>query len=126
MPNEDYSPSNQEETVLELFKSGRDTDAPWGRLNPLYIREQTDLEKGQVENALQNLRMAGWIDHLNNGGLYELVADPRETTDIDTPGETDIVDSPDQTTPGDDEETQPTEEQAVEDDDKGGLIDRLT
>lgn len=77
MPNEDYSPSDEEEIVLELFKQGRNTGSPWGRLNPLYIRESTDLDKGQVENALQNLRMAGWIRHINNGGLYELSGDPR-------------------------------------------------
>lgn len=31
-----------------------------------------------VEYALRNLKNAGWINQLNRGGLYELVADPRE------------------------------------------------
>ena len=78
MVNENYEPTAREETVLQLFKKGRDTDNPWGRINPLYLRENSHLDKGQVEYALRNLKNAGWIKQLNQGGLYELVADPRE------------------------------------------------
>ena len=78
MVNEGYEPSEREEIVLELFKEGRDNSNPWGRVNPLYIRERTDLDKGKVEYALRNLSVAGWIRQLNRGGLYELVSDPRE------------------------------------------------
>lgn len=78
MVNENYDPNDREETVLELFKEGQDSGNPWGRANPLYLRENSELDKGQVEYALRNLRNAGWIKQLNRGGLYELVSDPRD------------------------------------------------
>jgi DNA-binding IclR family transcriptional regulator len=78
MVNESYEPNDREEMVLQMFKQGRDTDRPWGRVNPLYLREHSELEKGQVEYALRNLTNAGWITQLNRGGLYELKVDPRE------------------------------------------------
>ena len=79
MVNENYEPNDREESVLEQFKRGRNSDSPWGRVNPLYVREHSELEKGQVEYALRNLTNAGWVKQLNNGGLYELVEDPRES-----------------------------------------------
>jgi hypothetical protein len=78
MVNENYEPTGREELVLELFKEGRESSKPWGRVNPLFIRENSELGKGQVEYALRNLTNAGWITQLNKGGLYELVTDPRE------------------------------------------------
>ena len=78
MVNEQYEPTEREERVLELFREGRHTGEPWGRVNPLYVREHSELDKGQVEYALRNLANAGWIEQLNRGGLYEFVADPRE------------------------------------------------
>ena len=78
MVNENYEPNSREETVLNQFKKGRDSDDPWGRVNPLYLREHSELDKGQVEYALRNLKNAGWVKQLNRGGLYELVEDPRE------------------------------------------------
>jgi hypothetical protein len=78
MVNENYKPNDREETVVEIFEEGRESDGPWGRINPLYIREHSDLDKGQVEYALRNLTNAGWVKQLNRGGLYEFVADPRE------------------------------------------------
>lgn len=78
MVNERYQPNEREEAVLRLFKQGRDSEDPWGRVNPLFLREHSELDKGQVEYALRNLRNAGWITRLNKGGLYELVTDPRE------------------------------------------------
>ena len=77
MVNENYEPNDREEIVLNQFKQGRDSGNPWGRVNPLYLREHSDLDKGQVEYALRNLKNAGWVKQLNRGGLYELVADPR-------------------------------------------------
>lgn len=76
MVNESYTPSSEEEQILNLFQAGRDSDVPWGRANPLYFRERTSLTKGQVEYGLSNLDKAGWIDRLNSG-LYEFVEDPR-------------------------------------------------
>lgn len=78
MVNENYEPNDREEIVLREFKKGRDSDTPWGRVNPLYLRENSDLDKGQVEYALNNLKNAGWVKQLNRGGLYELIEDPRE------------------------------------------------
>lgn len=78
MVNENYEPNEREKTVLELFKEGRESGKPWGRVNPLYLREKSSLDKGQVEYALRNLKNAGWVQQLNRGGLYELVADPRD------------------------------------------------
>jgi len=78
MVNENYEPNDREDTVLKLFKSGRAAEKPWGRVNPLYLREHSNLDKGQVEYALRNLTTAGWIKQLNKGGLYEFVDDPRE------------------------------------------------
>ncbi len=79
MVNEKYEPNAREEVVLTLFKEGREADQPWGRLNPLYVREHSELDKGQVEYALKNLSTAGWIKQINRGGLYEFVTDPRES-----------------------------------------------
>ncbi|RLM95887.1 MarR family transcriptional regulator [Haloarcula sp. Atlit-7R] len=77
MVNHNYEPNDREEVILTLFKQGRTDDNPWGRVNPLYLREHSDLDKGQVEYALRNLTTAGWIKQLNKGGLYEFVDDPR-------------------------------------------------
>lgn len=82
MVNESYTPSSEEEQILELFQQGRTSDDPWGRANPLHFREQSSLKKGQVEYALSNLRKAGWITRLNSG-LYEFVEDPRENEEVD-------------------------------------------
>lgn len=78
MVNEGYEPNEREEEVLALFVEGRDGGEPWGRVNPLYVRDRTDLDKGQVEYALRNLTTAGWIRQVNRGGLYEFVDDPRQ------------------------------------------------
>jgi len=69
MVNRDYEPSNGEEQVLDVLRDGR--------ANPLYIREQTGLEKGNVEYFLSQLTTAGWVRKLTTG-LYELKEDPRE------------------------------------------------
>lgn len=76
--NQNYEPTEKEDEVLALFKEGRESGQPWGRANPKLFRERTSLNKGQVEYALRNLTTAGWITKLNDGGLYEFVADPRE------------------------------------------------
>lgn len=82
MVNEDYAPSGREERIMDLIQEGRDDDGPWGRANPLYFRERTRMDKGQVEYALSNLTTAGWLRKVN-AGLYEFVDDPREDGDQD-------------------------------------------
>lgn len=78
MVNENYQPTEREELVIQLFKQGQTSGEPWGRVNPLYVRQHSELDKGQVEYALRNLKTAGWVTQLNKGGLYEFVRDPRE------------------------------------------------
>lgn len=78
MVNENFTPTDEQETVLEVFKEGRDSGQPWGRANPLFIREQTELKESAVQYALRQLATAGWITKRTEG-LYELNHDPRET-----------------------------------------------
>lgn len=80
MVNEGYTPSDGEEEVLEVMKQGRDSGDPWGRVNPLYIRQETGMEKSTVEYYLRQLTTAGWVTKPASG-LYEFVEDPREEND---------------------------------------------
>ena len=80
MVNENYEPSEKDERVLEALKNGREEGRPWGRANPRWIIDQTDLDKGNVEFCLRNLTSAGWVQRVARG-LYELVDDPREESD---------------------------------------------
>jgi DNA-binding MarR family transcriptional regulator len=77
MVNEQFRPTAECEAVLEIFKDGRETRGPWGRANPRYIIDKTDLDKQTVEYQLRRLRDAGWIQNVARG-LYEFVEDPRE------------------------------------------------
>lgn len=77
MVNENYDPSEKDERVLDALKDGREEGRPWGRANPRWIIDQTDLDKGNVEFCLRNLTSAGWVQRVARG-LYELVDDPRE------------------------------------------------
>ena len=76
MVNENYTPTDNQESILNVLNEDRDKDKQWGRANPLYLREQTGLNKQQVNYALNQLMAAGWIVKITDG-LYELVADPR-------------------------------------------------
>ena len=77
MVNENYEPGDNDEQILDVLKEGRDENEPWGRANPLYLRERTGLNKQQVNYALNQLTAAGWVRKVTDG-LYELVTDPRE------------------------------------------------
>lgn len=77
MVNENYDPSEKDERVLDALKDGREEGRPWGRANPRWIIDQTDLDKGNVEFCLRNLTSAGWVQRVARG-LYELVEDPRQ------------------------------------------------
>ncbi len=76
MVNEGYNPTDNEKYILDVLIEDRDKNKPWGRANPLYLREQTGLNKQQVNYALNQLTAAGWVKKITDG-LYELVADPR-------------------------------------------------
>jgi predicted transcriptional regulator of viral defense system len=71
MVNQDYEPTEQEESVIELLKKER-------RVNPLRVRDVTGLGKQRVNDLLGNLVAAGWVRKVNQG-LYEFVDDPRDT-----------------------------------------------
>jgi hypothetical protein len=76
MTNEEYAPSENEEEILNVLKEGQGSSQPWGRANPLFLREQTGLNKQQVNYALRQLIAAGWVTKVTEG-LYEFVDDPR-------------------------------------------------
>lgn len=69
MVNENYSPTEKEEAVLEVLRKEN-------RANPYLLRDKTGLGKGDVNTALSNLRAAGWVVRVTRG-LYEFVEDPR-------------------------------------------------
>jgi DNA-binding IclR family transcriptional regulator len=75
--NEGHTPSPSEEKALQALKAGRDDGQPWGRVNPMYLREVAEMKKSTAEYALRQLHTAGWVRKPADG-LYELVADPRE------------------------------------------------
>ena len=75
--NENYSPGEREEEILDLLKEGRNESEPWGRVNPKYVTERTDMRRQYVNRALSSLEDAGWVQKLATG-LYEFVDDPRE------------------------------------------------
>jgi len=76
--NENYDPTPKDEQILAALKDGRGGDQPWGRANPRWLIDQTDLDKGNVEFCLRSLRDAGWVERIARG-LYELREDPRDT-----------------------------------------------
>lgn len=75
--NESYEPTVKDEQVLSALKEGRNSGDPWGRANPRWLIDQTELEKSNVEFSLRSLSNAGWIKRVSRG-LYEFVDDPRE------------------------------------------------
>jgi len=77
MVNEQYSPSETEEEILELLKKGRDEGVPWGYTSPGYLRQELDIDEGNESYHLRQLRSAGWIEKLARG-FYRFVEDPRE------------------------------------------------
>jgi len=78
--NENHVPSDSEEQALKVLKNGRGEDRPWGRVNPLLLRERADMKKSTTEYALRQLKTAGWVRQPVEG-IYELVDDPREEVD---------------------------------------------
>lgn len=78
--NENYHPTDKDEQILAALKDGRGAGDPWGRANPRWLIDETDLDKSNVEFCLRSLRDAGWIRRVARG-LYELVDDPREDGD---------------------------------------------
>lgn len=77
MVNEDFQPSDRQETILDILKEGRDEGQPWGYANPKRLEERIDTRKQYINRGLKGLVDAGWIEKANRG-LYRFVEDPRE------------------------------------------------
>ncbi|MFC5135512.1 MULTISPECIES: hypothetical protein [Haloferacaceae] len=61
----DYEPDETEQAVLDVVRQE-------GRVNPMRVREQTEIRKQYVNDALRQLQKAGVIRKVNRG-LYEHV-----------------------------------------------------
>jgi len=61
-----------EASILSAFYNQKKDDAPgWGLGNPMYFRQKTGFDKGQVEYALGKLVEKGYVERVNHG-LYRL------------------------------------------------------
>lgn len=74
----EYDPDENEQRVLDVIRRE-------GRVNPLRVREETDLRKQYVNDALRQLQKANVVRKVNRG-LYEHVPendDVSPAADID-------------------------------------------
>lgn len=83
MVNENFEPSSKEEAVLNVFKRGRNENEPWGYATPMRITLITGYRKQRINEALDSLTSAGWIEQVEVNdesvrGLYKFVDDPRQ------------------------------------------------
>lgn len=76
-----YTPSDEEEEILQVMKQGRTSSCPWGFATPAHLREKTGISKGNIEYHLRQLREAGWIER-ENRGLYRFREDPRDEAPV--------------------------------------------
>lgn len=79
--NEEHTPGEAEERVLDAFKHDRETHGE-SRMSPGLIRERLaeidgGTSKQNVNYALRQLTAAGWVEKIADG-LYEFVRDPRQ------------------------------------------------
>ncbi|WP_251343760.1 N-6 DNA methylase [Haloplanus halophilus] len=82
-PSGDLSPT--EVRILSALRNQKEIDGPgWGLGNPLYFRQTTDLEKGEVEYALQKLVEKGYIARVNRG-LYCINTDENAVFELNRP-----------------------------------------
>lgn len=63
--NKSFDPSKQQRRVLNVFRDEY-------QVNPRYVRDVTGLERQRVNDALNALENAGWIEKRTRG-LYRLV-----------------------------------------------------
>jgi hypothetical protein len=84
MVNRDFEPNDNQERLLDVLLSGRDSGKPWGWATVKRFEEETDLRKQYVSRELEGLLGAGWVEKPYRG-LYRFVADcrdgPREVND---------------------------------------------
>lgn len=67
MPNKNFDPSKQQRRVLNVLQDEY-------QVNPRRIRDVTGLERQRVNDALNALENAGWVEKPARG-LYRLVYD---------------------------------------------------
>jgi len=67
VPNRDFDPTEQQQEVLDVFCEEY-------QVNPMRIRDVTEMPKQRVNDILGSLRDAGWIKQVTRG-LYRLVYD---------------------------------------------------
>lgn len=77
MVNEGFNPNEKQESILDVFKEGRDEGDPWGYANPKRLENRLDIRRQYINRELNGLVDAGWIEKVNHG-LYRFVSDPRE------------------------------------------------
>ena len=77
MVNENFSPSDRQEKLLNVLIDGRDDESPWGYATVKRFTEETDLRKQYVNRELEGLLGAGWVEKPHRG-LYRVNEDPRE------------------------------------------------
>lgn len=65
--NQDFDPTKRQRRVLDVFKQEY-------QVNPRRIREVTGIEKQRVNDELDALRNAGWVEKRARG-LYRLIYD---------------------------------------------------
>lgn len=67
MVNTDFAPSKQQQQILTILRNEY-------QVNPRLIRDVTGLERQRVNEALNALVNAGWVENRTRG-LYRLVYD---------------------------------------------------
>jgi len=67
VPNRDFDPTEQQQKVLDVF-------CEEFQVNPMRIRDVTEMPKQRVNDILGSLEDAGWIEQVTRG-LYRLVYD---------------------------------------------------
>jgi len=77
MVNEDFEPSDRQESLLDILKDGRAEGEPWGYGTVKRFSEDLGLRKQYVSREMDGLLGAGWVEKPYRG-LYRFVADPRE------------------------------------------------
>lgn len=75
MANKSFDPSGQQRTVLNVFRDEY-------QVNPRLIRDVTGLERQRVNDALNALENAGWIEKRTRG-LYRLLYDGEGYVDME-------------------------------------------
>lgn len=69
-----YELNTADERILRELVDGRESGDPWGRQLPKNISRDLEYSRQYVQNRLQMLEAAGFVDNIG-GGLYEITDD---------------------------------------------------